>query len=459
MMTIEDLQLIVASGEGYNAEFKVAVPSKVREISEEVCAFANAAGGILLIGVNDNNQITGVNIDNYKRSAIQNSLGEISPSLHCSLSFIEIEGKNVGIIEVPSGSNKPYVLSGAIYVRVGPNTQKLTTVEQMRDFFQQSDKIYFDEGPCKEFGLADDFDDELLREFKTAAHFNTNVPDNQIFSNLKLYTGDQFFKNGAVLFFGKQPEEYFEKAIVRCVVFDGKDKRFIVDDKIFGGPLYFQYLKAVQWLKAKLSVRYDIEGQGSGPRKEIWEIPETVFREAIINSLSHRDYYDKGAVTMVEVFDDRVDITNPGGLVSAISHSEFGTKSHSRNPLVFGLFTRMRVVEQIGSGINRMKDLMKEAGLQKPDFRTEGMFTVSFKRLQKNREKTREETREETREKTRDKIIRLLSKNNMITAFELAKEIGVSEKGIEYHLQKLKSEKIIKRIDSTKSGYWEVKGK
>lgn len=338
MMTAEDIQLIVASGEGYNAEFKVSVPSKVRELTEEVCAFANAAGGVLLIGVDDSNRIQGVSIDNAKRSAIQNSLGEISPSLHCTLSMVDVEDKTIGVIEVLSGSNKPYVLSGAIYVRIGPNTQKLTTAEQMRDFFQQANKIYFDEGPCKEFESASEINSELFEEFKAAAHLTTTVPDSQIFANLKLFTEDGFFKNGSVLFFGKQPETYFEKAIVRCVAFEGKDKRFIVDDKIFGGPLYFQYSKAIQWLKEKLDIRYDIEGQGSGPRKEIWEIPETVFKEAIINSLSHRDYYDKGAVTTIELFDNRVEISNPGGLVSAISHTEFGKRSHSRNPLIFGLF-------------------------------------------------------------------------------------------------------------------------
>ena len=149
MLTEGDIKLIIASGEGYNAEFKIGVPSKVRELSEEVCAFANAAGGVLLIGVGDGNQIQGVNIDNSKRSAIQNSLSEISPSLHCVISMIDVEGKTIAVIEFPSGPNKPYVLSGAIYVRIGPNTQKLTTAEQMRDFFQQSGKIYFDEDFCQ----------------------------------------------------------------------------------------------------------------------------------------------------------------------------------------------------------------------------------------------------------------------------------------------------------------------
>jgi ATP-dependent DNA helicase RecG len=74
MLTHGDIKLLIDSGEGYNAEFKLAVPNKVKEISEEVCAFANAAGGVLLLGVNDNNQLKGIHIDNAKRSAIQNSL-------------------------------------------------------------------------------------------------------------------------------------------------------------------------------------------------------------------------------------------------------------------------------------------------------------------------------------------------------------------------------------------------
>lgn len=115
----------------------------------------------------------------------------------------------------------------------------------------------------------------------------------------------------------------------------------------------------MNWLKGKLDVRYEIEG--GGPRKEIWEIPETALKEAVLNALSHRDYYDKGAKITVELFKDRVEVSNPGGLTSAISLVDFGTKSHSRNPLIFGLFVRIRMVEQVGSGIGRIRDLMKSS--------------------------------------------------------------------------------------------------
>lgn len=420
----------------------------MKELTEEVCAFANAAGGVLLIGINDANEIKGVSIDNVKRSAIQNSLNEITPHLACSLSMIEVDGISVGVIEVPSGTNKPYVLSGAIYVRIGPNTQKLTTAEQMRDFFQQSDRIYFDEAPCKEFDVYTMVAKDFLPVFKAESQISTGIPDEQLFKNLKLYTNGHTFKNGAVLFFGQQPEAIIDRAIIRCIAFEGRDKRFIIDDKPFGGNLYQQYQQAMQWLKGKLNVRYDIEGQGGRPRKEIWEIPETAFKEAIINALSHRDYYDKGAVIHIELFSDRVEISNPGGLVSAIPEAEFGKRSHSRNPLIFGLFSRMHLVEQVGSGIGRIQDLMKSAGLPEPIFQKEGIFTVVLKRPVAGSVKSSV--------KSSVKIIELIIYNVHITIPELAENLGITTRAVEKQIANLKKQGIIERIGPDKGGYWKI---
>jgi ATP-dependent DNA helicase RecG len=452
MISPADIRLLMAAGEGYNAEFKVTVPSKVKELTEEICAFANAAGGVVLIGVNDANQVVGVTLDNTRRSAIQNSISDITPPLRCTLSVVELDGKTIGVIEVPSGPSKPYVLSGAIYMRIGPNTQKLTTAEQMQDFFQQSEKIYFDQVPCPDFQPETMVDSTFLAHFKAESRISSPVPDEQLFQSLKLYTPGAIFKNGAVLFFGRQPEAFFEKAVVRCVAFQGTTKRYIVDDKVYGGNLYAQYTQAMQWLRGKLNVRYDIEGQGSGPRKEIWEIPETTLKEVIINSLSHRDYYEKGAVTMVEFYDDRVEVSNPGGLVSAVPESEFGRRSHSRNPLVFGLFSRMHLVEQVGSGIGRIRELMEAAGLPEPVFQKQGMFTVTMQRPGK----TPEKPSEKTSEKTSEKILRLIGENNQITIEELSEQLGRSTRAVEMQIKTLKDRNLLERIGPDKGGYWQL---
>ena len=280
MLSAEEIKDIVSSGEGYNAEFKVRVPSKVRELASDVCAFANAAGGVLLIGVDDKDRITGTNIENAKRSAIQDSLNDINPHIHCPFYKVSVDRADVWVAEVVSGPQKPYTFGGAIYIRQGPNSQKITSVEQMRDFFQQADRIYFDEGQCPDLNPDNDIDEDFFEEFRHLAGLSKAAGKEHIISNLKLTHPDGIFKNGGVLFFGAKPEIYFEKAVIRCISFEGTTKTQIIDDKVFGGPLMDQYKQAMQWLKGKLDVRYEIEG--SGPRKEFWEIPETAFKEAII---------------------------------------------------------------------------------------------------------------------------------------------------------------------------------
>ncbi len=317
------------------------------------------------------------NLENDKCSAIQGSISEISPALHCELYPANIGNKTVWVIDVPFGKDKPYIFFGSIYVREGANSQKLRTAEEMRSFFQECNKIFFDHIPCHWFNIYTDTDEQMIKDFRTEAKLGLSISDKQIFENLELFTENATAKNGAAMFYGKQPERKFPHAVARCVLFKGTNKVYIIDDKTFGGSLYQQYLQAMSWLESKLQVAYKIEG--AGPREEIGEIPLTVFKEAFINALSYRDYYEQGASIMIEMFDDQVDISNLGGLLPVVA-KDFGYKSMTHNPLIFGLFTRMHLVERVASGIPRMQEAMKDANLPEPEFHTEGMFTAVFKR-------------------------------------------------------------------------------
>ena len=372
-LTSEKIKSIAEAGEGNSVEFKIRVPAKVKEISQEVCAFANGEGGYLLIGIDDNGKIEGTTLNNSKRSVIQGAIRVISPAVQTDMYPVDVDDKTVWVIEIPQGKDKPYVFSGAIYVREGTNTQKLTSADEIRLFFQNSNRIYFDAVPCSKFDINEELDNKNFKKFLLESSISSNISIQQILNNLQLFDESGTIKNGGVLFFGQKPEEFFPQAIVHCVRFKGTTKVHIIDDKKYGGPLYQQYIQAETWIKDKLEVAYIIEG--TGPRKEVWEIPLTVFKEAIINALSHRDYYEQGAVTMIEVYDDRVEISNPGGLLMDVK-KDFGKKSMTRNPLIFGLFTRMNLVEKVASGIPRMRDEMQEAGLSEPIFSTEGRFFI-----------------------------------------------------------------------------------
>lgn len=448
MLSAEEICELVAGGEGYNVDFKRSVPSKVRELTEEVCSFLNAAGGYLLIGVSDSNEIVGAEIDNAKRSAIQGSIGEISPMCHYSMYDVNVEGKRVWVIEVPSGKNKPYFFSGCTYLREGANSQKLTNVEEIRDAFQRHERIYFDSIPLPRINLLEQLDKDNFVEFKKEAHIVTEVSDFQVLDSMMVFDDCNVAKSGGVLFFATHPENIFFHAVVRCVLFKGTDKVYMLDDKTFGGPLLQQYNKAIEWLKGKLRIAYVIEG--AGPRKENWEIPLEVFRESIINALAHRDYDEQGATITIEMFDDRVEISNPGTLLPVVAKN-FGRKSLSRNPLIFGLFTRMHLVEHIGSGIPRMRKAMLDAGLPEPIYDTDGMFTVTFLRPieSRNTELTNLQSR----------VIQIVSENPLLTMEQIGEIVGIGRTSVYKIVKSLKEIGVLEHKGRRRDGQWIVNSK
>ncbi len=450
-MTEDELEFILKEGEGFNIEFKQAIS---KDIAEEVCAFANAAGGTLLIGITNDNKICGIQSDNTLRSRIVHSLDAIDPKLDVRYEEIRYQDKTVIAITCNSGKKKPYTVSGAIFIRIGPNSQKITSVEEMRDFFQQSERIFFDEVPCNSIALRDDFDSNAFNTFLSKAGISNLLDQKILQENLKLITEEGKLKNGAALFFAKDVQRFFENAIVRCVQYKGMDKRFPIDKKDMVGNLVQQYDQSIIYILSKLNLKYEIESQGFKPRKEILEIPEVVFKEVIINALTHRDYYDKGACIMIEIFDDRLEVSNPGGLVNGIPRDQFGKRSLSRNPLVFGLFARINLVEQIGSGIARIRDTMNEAGLSPPIFNVEGIFTVTLMRpidfdkwLADNNDRFGE---------TKLKVLRLLHANPTTSKSAIAKEVGISTTAIDRHISVLREAGVLVRIGADKGGSWKV---
>ena len=448
MLSAEEIRTLVAGGEGYNVDFKRSVPSKVRELTEEVCSFLNAAGGYLLIGVNDNNEIVGAEIDNSKRSAIQCSIGEISPMCHYDMYDVDVDGKKVWIIEVPSGKNKPYFFSGCTYLREGANSQKLTNAEEIREVFQRHERIYFDAIPLPKVNLLAQLDADNFQEFKREARIVSDVDDFQILDSMQVFDDNNVVKSGGVLFFAKHPENVFFHAVVRCILFKGTDKVYILDDKTFGGPLLQQYKQAMEWLQGKLQVAYEIKGTGS--RKEIWEIPLEVFKEAIVNALAHRDYDEHGASITIEMFDDRIEISNPGALLPVVAKN-FGQKSLSRNPLIFGLFTRMHLVEHIGSGIPRMRKAMLDAGLPEPAYDTEGMFTVTFCRPNNSNNNNVELTN------LQSKVIQAVKKTPSLTMGQIGEELGIGRTSVYKIVKSLKDIGILEHKGRKKDGAWIVK--
>ena len=148
-----------------------------------------------------------------------------------------------------------------------------------------------------------------------------------------------------------------------------------------------------------------------------------------------------------------------GSVLMDISHPRISYGASQIQPLRgFGLFARMHLVEQVGSGINRMNDLMKTADLPLPEFSTDGMFTIKFNRPSSKSDKPGDKLGDKLGDKvdSRNKIINCIISNNDITITELATMLGISYKGVQYHIAAMQKAGILKREGSRKSGYWKV---
>ena len=157
-----------------------------------------------------------------------------------------------------------------------------------------------------------------------------------------------------------------------------KNQTTIVGDRLITGNLFKQVVQGEEAIKNFINVRYEIKKL---EREEVWEYPLPAIREALINSLIHRDYFKFNVQTQIKIFDDYIWFYNIGGLPEGITLEEL-KKPHSsvpRNPLIVHIFYLAGLIEEVGSGIGRIIDSLKLQGLPEPEFKEEmGGFSVRF---------------------------------------------------------------------------------
>ncbi|OQX94314.1 AAA family ATPase, partial [candidate division KSB1 bacterium 4572_119] len=187
------------------------------------------------------------------------------------------------------------------------------------------------------------------------------------------------------------------------------------------------------------------EFTGSPRRKEIPEIPFEALREAVLNAVIHRDYFEKGANIMVEIFADRLEITSPGGLPKGLKPEDFGKRSVLRNPNVANLFQRIEYIEKMGTGIRRIQKMMSDAGMPLVIYRWDTFVKAVFL-LERKKESG----------KTSGKILDIISDNPNITIPEISEMLGITERSAQRNMHNLQKDGKIKRIGSRKTGYWQI---
>ena len=466
-MNEQELKVLLEEGEGFNLEFK----EKISGLDKEITAFSNSSGGRILVGITDRGNIK--ELEKAKMNSLKSEIQSIARNIEPSVK-IEIENfKNILIINVPISVNRPHQCSSGFYLRQGANSQKMTRNEILSTF-EEGGNIRFDEQKAIEFNISKNLDNSKVKMFWKQLGISSNATVKNILFNLGVMRGKpEVINNAGVLLFSKDLSRIFYHTVISCALYKGTDKLYVIDKKDFNQDLLASVESSMQFLKQHLNIRQVMTGNPK--REDIPEIPYEVLREGIINAVIHRNYFEKGANILIEVFDDRIDISNPGGLIKGLSKKDFGQRSLCRNPVLAGLFQRIGFIEKMGTGIRKMKALSKAAGLKLPRFEYNGFFTVTFLRPKVGENVginvgTNVGIKQGLlivtgkKGKQLDRIARIvtdISEDNFINISNIATEFNSTPRTIERDFHLLEKENIVVFKGSKKTGKYEIteKGK
>jgi ATP-dependent DNA helicase RecG len=366
------------------------------------------------------------------------------------------------VVVEAKGANGPHMAYGRAYLRVGESDKAMSAHEL--EIRMQNKKKFHWENEISRKTLADVNEGvvkDFMRKAKEAKRIDFDFVDVKTTLNkLGLLDRGDLTRAAEVLFCDESSME------VQAAIFAGTDKLTFLDIKSFKGTLFSLRQQAEIYVKEHMKWRAVIT---SGPREEIPEIPVDALREAIGNSLCHRDFSNpKG--NEVAIFKDRVEIYNPGFFPDGVNPEDFFTgHEHSilRNPLIAETMYKSKDFERWGSGIKRIYDECVSAGVRVEFRKLKTGFVVMFYRPkweegeglgQDHGGKSKVKSNEKSKVKSNEKVIRLIVSNSAITVPEIAESLGLSLAGVEKIIRTLKQRERLRRVGPDKGGHWEVLG-
>lgn len=380
-----ELSNLINNGEGESAEFKASL-SQIDAILKTISAFSNKIGGTILIGVTDDKKISGVDIGRNTLENLANGVRkETDPQIFPYIDYQEIDNKTVICIRVSESSTKPVFYRDKAYIRVGRSNQKLSASEIRSLITNENNIVSWDEQILNE-AILDDIDGKKLALFLQIASSKRNLDIDPAVSIEEALKRLELTKNGnltnaAIILFGKNPQKFFLQAITKCAKFKGINTNEFEDMHDFEGTIIDQRDDALRFAEKHIIRSAKISGSD---RLEEFEYPLEALREAISNAICHRDYRINSNVQL-RIFVDRIEIWGSGTLPEPLTVDDLKTEHDSirRNPLIARCFFRMGIVEEWGTGTQRIIDSCLENGLPEPIFEIKsGNLVVTIRKYQ-----------------------------------------------------------------------------
>ena len=420
-----------------------------------ICAFANAKGGKLYIGINDKGVVTGISeskklLDDLPNKIIQ-QLG-IMPEVNLlrknKLHYIEI---------IVQPSSVPISFQGGYYYRSGSTKQELKGA-LLQQFLLTKNGKSWDELPVNAATLKD-IDPLAIQYFTRYAIGSKRLPlqsksetPKSVLEKLNLISPEGKITHAALLIFGKKPQRFFANASFKIGRFGKDDSDLLFQDVVEGNILQMAD-QVMDILRAKY-LTSPISYNGL-QRIETLEYPEDALREAILNAIVHKDY--TGTSIQLSVYNNKLILWNEGKLPSDLSIKKLLGKhpSRPRNKRIAEVFFKAGFIEVWGRGIAKINDALTNAKLPKAKVREfAGGIEIELKQLQKKH--VTENVTENVTEKRKQLILQLMHKNPNITTTEIASNLSVTRRTIARDIEQLKVQQKVKRKGTDKSGSWEI---
>ena len=355
----EDIKRQMRLGEDSHWEFKEiefagVVPKRPRrdDLADELAAFANTDGGVVLCGVTDSGDVQGMSreqMDALERLLVEVCTDMIRPPIRPAILRKEIEeGLPLLLVEVPQGHTQ-HDSPGGSYHRVGSSKRRMTSDERLRLAQQrgQARFLWFDKQPMPGTGFGS-LDESLWKPLLSTV--GAADPESAL-EKMGLLTSDENGITratvGGVLLCSRSPEEWLPNACIVATFYRGKDRASgQIDAQTITGPLNRQIAEAVAFAIRNMRV-----GAYKNPaRNDLPQYSEAVLFEAIVNAVVHRDYSIRGSRIRLSMFTDRLEINSPGGLPNNLTIDSMDVRQSTRNEALASIFGRIPVGEVRGSG-------------------------------------------------------------------------------------------------------------
>jgi len=409
--------------ESSQLELKLTLPSH-DQILKTVCGFANQFGGKLIIGVANDGEIVGVKeklaidwLQYLDQLIIEGIAPLIVPKIYTNI----VEGCLLVIIEVPRGSQKPYYIRNlgiheGVYIRLGPTTHK-APLEYINELQWQSRGRSYDTTPLFQVDR-EELDEKRLTQFFERRSKSPVSVTGKLLESYQILLREQNVVSpsvGGLLLFSQDPQKFLPEAFAICTSFKALDMTHgAFRTRDIRGDLFEQIEGIMSFLTENLNTDSVLK---SVRREDRLELPELALREAVVNALIHRSYAIQSPIK-VAVFPNRVEIFSPGSFPGPINTKalEFGL-SYVRNTLLTRIFRESGIAEKLGSGLRRIVETFKEAGLAPPQF-IEGSgyvkVTLPRGRIELNPESLR--------------LTQVLAENGTVSLEMIAKSLKLSTK-------------------------------